>query len=236
MQFRSDASAHIENQRRLDILKRWLPNGASLLDAGCSYGDFLGVAKNTYAVSGVDISPGAIERSAQRFPELSDRLKVLRLEDLGSSFRDLDAVCCWDVIEHLPNPAAVLGGLLDCLKPGGLLFLSTPDVSSLTAKITGKHWAFMIPPYHLGYFSPQSFQYAFKHLHAATIQYSQTRGKSVVISFILYKLAQINSSLVPAWILNWSARSWLGRVRLYVPSNDILYIVVRKNDTSTTVG
>jgi 2-polyprenyl-3-methyl-5-hydroxy-6-metoxy-1,4-benzoquinol methylase len=236
LQFRSNASAQIENQRRLGLLNKWLPKGATLLDAGCANGDFLDAAKDRYQVSGVDISAGAIAQSAQRFPQLKNRLKAMRLEDLGSEFRDLDAVCCWDVIEHLPDPDAVLGALMASLKPGGLLFISTPDVGSTVAKLMGRHWPFMIPPYHLGYFSRHSFHYVFEHLHPAQVLSTQTRGKSVVISFILYKLAQINRALVPSWLLNWVARSWIGRIRLYVPSNDIIYMVVQKNILSNTAG
>ncbi|HMO50440.1 MAG TPA: methyltransferase domain-containing protein [Kiritimatiellia bacterium] len=38
-----------------------------------------------------------------------------------------DIVICADVIEHLENPDPLLGFLRACLKPGGVLVLSTPD-------------------------------------------------------------------------------------------------------------
>ena len=36
-----------------------------------------------------------------------------------------DAVCCMELIEHVPDPAALVHDLAAMLKPGGRLFLST---------------------------------------------------------------------------------------------------------------
>jgi 2-polyprenyl-6-hydroxyphenyl methylase/3-demethylubiquinone-9 3-methyltransferase len=36
-----------------------------------------------------------------------------------------DAVCCMELIEHVPDPAALVNDLAAMLKPGGWLFMST---------------------------------------------------------------------------------------------------------------
>ena len=36
-----------------------------------------------------------------------------------------DAVCCMELIEHVPDPAALVADLAAMLKPGGRLFVST---------------------------------------------------------------------------------------------------------------
>jgi predicted TPR repeat methyltransferase len=59
----------------------------------------------------------------------------------------------WDVIEHLPNPRATLEAAASWLRPGGVLALSTGDVNSLAARIHGRHWGLLTPPWHQFYFS-----------------------------------------------------------------------------------
>jgi hypothetical protein len=86
----------------------------------------------------------------------------------------------------------------------------------------------MTPPYHLGYFSKQSFEYVFAHRVAGDIVSYETRGKTVDLAFLFYKLNQMSRWLMPEFILNRMAKSRLGRVKIYIPSNDIAYIAVRK--------
>lgn len=59
------------------------------------------------------------------------------------------------VVDHLINPAELLGELYDDLAPGGVLFLVTHNEASLLAKILGRRW----PPYTLQHpllYSPAS--------------------------------------------------------------------------------
>lgn len=46
--------------------------------------------------------------------------------DQGYGAQTLDVIHLGDVLEHLPDPAATLAGLLKLLKPGGLLFVEGP--------------------------------------------------------------------------------------------------------------
>lgn len=59
------------------------------------------------------------------------------------------------VVDHLINPAELLGELYDDLAPGGVLFLVTHNEASLLAKVLGRRW----PPYTLQHpllYSPAS--------------------------------------------------------------------------------
>src|SRR5205085_2662662 len=69
--------------------------------------------------------------------------------------RVYDVVTAFDVLEHVEEPVDFMAGLSRLLKPNGLLFLSTPDLDSLTARLLGRHWHFFCP-YHLVYFSRQT--------------------------------------------------------------------------------
>lgn len=227
-QFRDERAAERENQTRLQLVKEFVRPGAVLLDAGCATGDFLALAKADYTVYGADISAGAIAHAKARLPDVASNLSSLKLEDIGEDWPQFDAVCLWDVIEHVRDPVSVSRNLVRLLKPGGCLFLSTPDMGSLCARLMKRHWAFMIPPLHLGFFSRRSLRYLFTHKVPMTLSASRSRGKWTSLAFIFYKLGQISRMLAPPALLAWLSRRSLGHLNLYVPTNDILYVVARK--------
>ena len=66
-----------------------------------------------------------------------------------------DVIFLIDVIEHLQNPASVTDRLREYLSPRGIVVLTTPNVSSLAAKIMGKKWwHYRIA--HIGYFNKKT--------------------------------------------------------------------------------
>jgi 2-polyprenyl-3-methyl-5-hydroxy-6-metoxy-1,4-benzoquinol methylase len=227
--FRSEAAAGAENERRLKLLKRLVPEGASVLDVGCAAGDFLEIAKGSFLLSGMDISEGAIAVAKSRNPELADRLWAGRVEDIAAIDKGpFDAIVLWDVIEHLWDPVSTCRSLLRHLALNGLLVLSTPDSGALAARLMGKRWAFMIPPEHLSLFSQQSFRNLFETKLPGEIVYHRSLGKSTNAAFLVYKLDRMLGRGFPVGAMDWLARSPLGRLMIYVPTADIQYLAVRR--------
>jgi 2-polyprenyl-3-methyl-5-hydroxy-6-metoxy-1,4-benzoquinol methylase len=60
-----------------------------------------------------------------------------------------------ELIEHVAKPAEILKRVEKLLKPGGMLFLTTPNWGSLTRRMVGSAWA-PIHPEHLSYFTPRT--------------------------------------------------------------------------------
>lgn len=226
--FRDSSAATRENQRRVDFVKKFVPQGATILDAGCASGDFLTEAKESYHVYGVDISQDAIEAAQKRLPELKERLKATKLEELQEVWPQFDAICLWDVIEHLWDPVPVCRDMLKLLKSGGYLFLSTPDMNSCAARIMKNRWAFMIPPLHLCYFSRTSFGLLFSKILPAKILRTAAMGKWTNVTFFFYKLNQIFPKLASTRMVEALSRTALGRLNIYIPTHDILYLAVQK--------
>ena len=218
-----------ENNRRIKLLQSVLGNTQTrVLDAGCATGDFIASTPSNFEMWGVDISPVAVAEAQRQNPGLADRLTSTPLEQISYEDSFFDAIVLWDVIEHVRDPVGTCRALMRCLKPGGYLLLSTPDIGSLAARLLRRRWAFMTPPEHLGFFSSKSFKYLLETALAMNIVTSCRRGKWVNSGFLAYKLRRVFPELVPAWMVNRIRDGWLGQFSLYVPTQDIRYIISQK--------
>ncbi|WP_207388086.1 class I SAM-dependent methyltransferase [Hylemonella gracilis] len=68
-----------------------------------------------------------------------------------------DLITLNQVIEHVPDPAALLRVVRDRLAPGGRIVLSFPNVSSWQRRLSGTRWINWHAPYHQHHFSRRSF-------------------------------------------------------------------------------
>lgn len=226
--YRDPKALELEDDRRLSLLSRMLPLGASVLDAGCSTGAFVGSAKQRFELYGVDFSAYAVAQAREANPELGERLVAGRLEDAPFSDRRFDAICLWDVIEHLWDPVPVVKVLFERLKPGGYLFISTPAIDAPVARLSGRYWAFMTPPEHLGFFTHRSFRVLFSDIVPASVNLFMRRGKWTNLGFIGHKLKRIAPPSFPGWIFAPFKWAPFARLKVYVPTGDVQYLAVQK--------
>lgn len=152
-------------------------NKGNILDIGCSFGFFLNEArKQGWNTWGVEISEPTF-RYAKEVLGLNVYNQLLTEADLSSD--SFDAVCLWDVLEHLLDPEEIIKESARLLKPGGLICLVVPNIDSMVAKACGKHWGWMIPPAHLSYFSPKTLT-MFLEKHGFSIEMIRTeKGDSI---------------------------------------------------------
>jgi 2-polyprenyl-3-methyl-5-hydroxy-6-metoxy-1,4-benzoquinol methylase len=149
-----DAAVKLEEELRHGDGHR---RGCRILDVGCADGRHL--ARDVAAgwdATGVDFSPIAVERARSR--GLDVRLGTIFRHDLGRESFDL--VRMSHVIEHVPDPIALLRRGRDLLVPGGRLHISTPNFASPSASFFGTYWVELDAPRHLILFTPGSLRAA----------------------------------------------------------------------------
>lgn len=141
--------------KRIEKLERLgLTRDSSLLEVGCGPGLFLELAQRHFAeVCGVEISEFAVKYAREQLG-----LAVLNapFEQGTMQGKTFDAVVLWDVLEHLPDPYAALCEVRRVLRPGGWCVLSTGNIASLAARLSGSRWHLLNIPEHLFYFTPNS--------------------------------------------------------------------------------
>lgn len=225
--YRDEQTLRIENLRRLALLQEYVQEGSQVLEAGCGDGSFIEEAKAMYDMSGFDLSAAGIEIAKARNPELTERLWVGQLEDQEIQENCFDAICMWDVIEHVWNPLEVSQNLLQFLKPNGILLISTPNIGAPIAQIMRKRWAFMTPPEHLSFLNKASMSELFEQQLNTEILRWQSLGKRANVGFIFYKARRV-LPLLPAFIPRLFEKAPLSKLSLYVPTGDIQYVAIRK--------
>ena len=71
-----------------------------------------------------------------------------------------DLIILTEAIEHINDVNAFLEHVYKILKPGGLIYMTTPNFSCLERLIMGSKWTMLDPPEHLSYFSPKTLNKA----------------------------------------------------------------------------
>ena len=121
---------HEINPLRLDWIARHASlEGAAVLDVGCGGGILAeAMAQRGAKVTGIDLSEKALKVAQLHL--LESRLEV-RYEDVSAETYaatpagEFDVVTCMELLEHVPEPAAMVAACARLVRPGGQVFFST---------------------------------------------------------------------------------------------------------------
>jgi 2-polyprenyl-3-methyl-5-hydroxy-6-metoxy-1,4-benzoquinol methylase len=149
-----EQSRRLTAQACVALVERYI-EGGRLLDIGCSAGLFLDSLPDSFEPHGVE--PGT--ESARIAKQLIGERAICHgcFDDIDYEDESFDVVTLWDVIEHLPSPQRTLMKIRSILKEGGLLFIVTPDVGSIFARLMGRRWPHLIRQ-HLYYFNRKTLR------------------------------------------------------------------------------
>lgn len=206
----------------LDLLARAGVAGGRLLEVGCGDGDFLfQAARRGFSVEGIDYSTHSCAK-AQAKLDASTRVHCGEISLLSDRRESYDLCVACDVIEHVRQPAVFLQTVRGLLRPGGRVFLVTPDLSSLTARLMRSRWL-EFKAEHLYYYTPRTLRRQLAQAGFTDIRL--LRGTKllsldyVTRHFITYPVA----GLTPALRLLRAALpvSWVQRPRL-IPAGGMI--------------
>ena len=124
------APLHAINPLRLDwIAERATLRGARVLDVGCGGGILAeSMAARGADVTGIDLSEKPLSVAALHGLESRVAVNYERIAAEALAAREpasFDLVTCMEMLEHVPDPAAVVRACATLVKPGGQVFFST---------------------------------------------------------------------------------------------------------------
>ena len=121
-----------------------------LLDVGCGAGNLLAAArKNGWNAQGLDVSAGAVKHVRDAGFQVFEG----ELQDAAFPAEHFDVVTAAELLEHLIDPQPLLQEVARILRPGGLLWTTTPHARGLSGRMLGLKWRCIWPPEHLQLFS-----------------------------------------------------------------------------------
>jgi len=156
---------------RLKKIEKRIGKG-KLLDVGCALGDCLEEAKRLgwKDAEGLEVSKYAYNFAKKR----GLKVKNSALKRSTYSKETFDVVLYQDVLEHIADPVDELKKVLKLLKPGGFIYLVTPDVGGWWSKLLGSLWYHYKPIEHVVYFTQRTMRFALEKAGFKNIKTGKT--------------------------------------------------------------
>lgn len=142
-------------------------NGRHILEVGCDTGLFVGYVRDTHGATavGVDVAHKAVAEAKKAGIDV----RLGTLEQAALPAQSIDAICAYDLIEHVADPIAFLNEAARILKPGGVIVIETPNFDGLIYRLgrglaalpcgmtlTGPGQRRLWPAFHVQYFTSAS--------------------------------------------------------------------------------
>jgi len=142
---------------RLRVIARHQRAGR-VLDVGCGPGFFLEAAQRRgYEAWGLDPSAYAVELARRA---CGDRVRQGVLETAPFPAGHFDLLTAFDAFEHVYQPLDFVAAAERLLARDGVLVITTPDPTSLLARVSGRRWVSFKIPEHVFYWSPATIRRA----------------------------------------------------------------------------
>jgi SAM-dependent methyltransferase len=181
---------HKSFARRLRQIQKYRPVGR-VLDVGCGPGFVMEAAANQgYDVWGLDPSAYIVGVARERF---GARVRQGTIDTADFEPQSFDVIVAFDTFEHIYDPIKFLGAARELLKPRGVLAITTPDPTSLLARVFGRRWVSFKIPEHIFYWSRPTMRRAMEDRFA--ILEMTSAGQYATLSFLARRLFGLGHSV-----------------------------------------
>ena len=224
-----DESAIDAARTKVAWVAAYVKQGSRLLDMGANCGFFVRHASERFQATGVEPSAAAV---AWGRAHLHVDLQVGAIDVNDAAFVGrCDAVTMFDVLEHLEDPRTALARCRSYLRPGGYLFITTPDSGSLVARLLGSRWYYIDVVQHLALFSTANLS---RLLAETGFDVIATRrvGRRYRFSYIAHRLDELgtgNPLLRLAAVVAAPLRL-MPRARVPLNFGDVVGLVARRTE------
>lgn len=148
------ATLHVINGPRLRYIERCVGSlqGIDALDVGCGGGILSeALAAAGARVTGIDLAGEVLEVARLHGLESGHRAEYRQISAEALATEQparYDLVCCMEMLEHVPEPDAVVRACADLTKPGGHLVFSTinRNAKSFAMMIVGAEYLLNLVP------------------------------------------------------------------------------------------
>jgi SAM-dependent methyltransferase len=184
----------ITAERYDDLLGKFAPykRSARILEVGCGGGLFLDRARSAgWTTHGTEFDGAVVS-------EVKGRGHTMHLGPLiGHPWpaEHFDVVLSIEVVEHLIHPLDDLREMVRTLRPGGVLYITTPNFNSISKWLAYGKWTIVNYPEHISFFTPRT-------MHMALSGLGMQRGsvRTTGISLNRFRRAQGKSDITPSGI------------------------------------
>jgi len=212
---------------KVQWISRYVPSAGRVLDIGANFGHFVQQASERYEATGLEPSPTVVAWAREH---LDVRLEVGSIErDIPDFHGRFDAITLFDVIEHLPDLGATLARCRTYLKRDGHLFISTPDLDSVMARILGRHWYYIDLVEHISLFGARNLR-ALLEKSGFGVKDVRTFGRRYRFSYIERRLRDLSASSVPLRVAAGLARplAWFPSGRVWLNLRDVIGVAAQR--------
>lgn len=217
-----------EIDNRLRLIPRITEGRRTLLDVGCGNGSFLSLAQNCgWDVVGIDTDAKAVHNAIQNGVNAFEG----GIEIYEGQNDIFDVITLSHVIEHVHDPVKLLKACHNLLKPGGQLWLQTPNIDSFGHKLFQKNWRGLESPRHLVLFNRKSLKLALRKAGfsmSRNISYSRVAINIYKASFAIAQRKSPYANIKTPRILLWRAKIAIALSKLLTSRQEFLTISATK--------
>jgi SAM-dependent methyltransferase len=138
-----------EDKWEYRVARRELRQCKSVFEVGCGTGAFLKILKiDGHDASGTELNQQAAAQARHAGLDVS-------VQPLGTVSKKFDAVCCFQVLEHVVDPASLIRGMAELTKSGGKIVFAVPNSDGF---VNLGYDLLQYPPHHMSWWTAGNFR------------------------------------------------------------------------------